>query len=276
MKILHYFIIAISIVAVVLGILILPTMIQPKGTGFTNGEDATLVLGQPNFTTHMSNTNATATGSGLGMAFELPGLAFDSSGNLWVVDGINSRILMYPKGTGFINGESATLVLGQPNFATFMPDTSATGLRYPIGLAFDSSGNLWVSDSGNSRILMYPKGAGFTNGEDATLVLGQSSFTSFIQDASATGLRYPIGLAFDSSGNLWVSDGARILMYPKSTGFTNGQDATLVLGQPNFATNTYSITATGLSGPFGLAFDSSGNLWVADSGNNRVLEYNIP
>ena len=83
------------------------------------------------------------------------GLGFDSSGNLWVADFGNSRVLMYPKGTGFTNGEAATIVLGQSSFTTDTSDTTATTLRGPFGLAFDSSGNLWVSDQGNSRVLKY-------------------------------------------------------------------------------------------------------------------------
>jgi sugar lactone lactonase YvrE len=254
-------------------------LMYPKGTGFTNGEAATLVLGQSDFTTS-APPSVTATTLG-----GEQGLAFDSSGNLWVVDNLNSRVLMYPKGTGFTNGEAATLVLGQSDFTTGTDfktgyNISTTTLHGPFGLAFDPSGNLWVADTNNNRILMYPKGTGFTNGQAATLVLGQSDFktgTSDMSNISSTTLRGPYALAFDSSGNLWVSDNldSRVLMYPKGTGFTNGEAATLVLGQSDFATGITNTTATTLNGPFGLAFDPSGNLWVSDSGNNRVLEYNI-
>jgi NHL repeat len=61
-----------------------------------------------------------------------------------------------------------------------------------------------------------------------------------------------------------------VMMYPNGTGFTNGGAATIVLGQSSFTPGT---TATTLNVPFGLAFDSSGNLWVADHYNNRVLKY---
>jgi len=87
----------------------------------------------------------------------------------------------------------------------------------------------------------------------------------------------PRGIAFDSSGNLWVSDWAdnRVLMFKPP--FT---EASLVLGQSDFSgiyhnEGYYQTTPTntGLNSPSYLAFDSSGNLWVSDSANNRVLEY---
>ncbi|MDE1816512.1 MAG: hypothetical protein KGI11_08145, partial [Thaumarchaeota archaeon] len=235
---------------------------------FSNGEAATLVIGQSSFTTNTAATTATGLNSP-------QGLAFDSAGNLWVVDGDNNRILEYLKGSGFTNGEAATLVIGQSSFTTNFAFMSAAGLDSPTTVAFDSTGNLWVADAGDSRVLEYLKGSGFTNGEAATTVLGQSSFTTDTRDTSATGLNVPISIAFDTSGNLWVADqnNERVVEYLKGSGFTNGEAATTVLGQSSFTTNTRDTSATGLQAPQGLAFDSAGNLWVADDENNRILEY---
>ena len=114
----------------------------------------------------------------------------------------------------------------------------------------------------------------------ASLVLGQSSFTTNPVATSKTGLTYPGGLVFDSHGNLWVADSenSRVLEYTctSTSSCTNGKGATLVLGQSGFTTNTTATSQTGLSYSWDLVFDSHGNLWVADSGNSRVLEYVPP
>ena len=235
---------------------------------FSNGQAATIVLGQNTFTTRTPTTTATG--------LDWPsGIAFDSSGNLWVAESHNSRVLMYPKANLGTSGSSATIVLGQNSLTTNTADITATGLNWPMGIAFDSSGNLWVVDTYNSRVLMYPKANLGTSGSSATIMLGLNTFTTITPATTATVLYGPDSIAFDSSGNLWVTDNLnnRVLMYPKANLGTSSSSATIVLGQNTFTTRTADITATGLHDPSGIAFDSSGNLWVADFLNNRVLMY---
>ena len=234
----------------------------------TTGQGATLVIGQSDFTSGGSATTA----SGLDSPTDV---AFDSSGNLWVVDNVNNRVLEYLKGNGFTTAESASLVIGQSGLGSSVSGVSADRLFRPHGITFDSSGNLWVADYANHRVLEFLKGNGFTTGESASLVIGQSDFTSNASRSTAAGMGAPENVVFDSSGNLWVVDftNSRVLEYLKGNGFTSGQSASLVLGQPDFTSGGIAHTASGLSGPLAVAFDSSGNLWVADRGNNRVLEY---
>ena len=240
----------------------------PPAHSITTGQGATLVLGQTNF---MSGGSAT-TASGLSTPFNM---AFDQSGNLWVGDFSNNRVLEYLKGSGFTTGESASVVIGQSGFGSGAPATTATGLSGPTGLAFDQAGNLWVGDLFNNRVLEYLKGSGFTTGQAASIVVGQSDFTSSGFATTATGLKGPTGLALDQAGNLWVGDlfNERVLEYLKGSGFTTGQAASVAIGQSDFTSSGAATTATGLTLPDTVAFDLSGNLWVADYGNNRVLEY---
>jgi sugar lactone lactonase YvrE len=229
----------------------------------STGMSASLVIGQPNFTTG----TAALTASGL---YRPAGAAFDSSGNLWVVDSSNNRVLEYTP--PFFTGMSASLVIGQSSFTALTPALTARGLDNPSGLAFDPSGNLWVADEGNNRVLEYTPA--FSTGMNASLVIGQPNLTTGTAALSASGLYYPYYLAFDNkSGNLWVADtdNNRVLEYTHP--FSTGKSASLVIGQPDFTTGTPALTASGLDFPSGLAFDPSGNLWVADEGNNRVLEY---
>ena len=241
---------------------------------FTTGMPANLVLGQTDFN---SNTPLTSQ-----INLKNPyGLVFDASGNLWVADTINSRVLMFKP--PFSNGSAASLVIGQPDFNSGSGNggddfPSANRLSGPSSLAFDSSGNLWVADSGNNRVLRFSPPFGTNMG--ANLVIGQLDFTSRVPAGSAptsTILWGPVGLAFDAIGNLWVADCfySRVLKFssPQSTHMA----ASLVIGQADFThQGGGSISTNRVFGPTGLAFDAIGNLWVADNSNNRVLRFSSP
>ncbi|MDE1816845.1 MAG: fibronectin type III domain-containing protein, partial [Thaumarchaeota archaeon] len=129
-----------------------------------------------------------------------------------------------------------------------------------------------------NRVLMYPQASLGTNGAAATTVLGQSVFTSGSSSfETATSETEPNALTFDSSGNLWIVDGgpSRVLEY--TTPFSNDQAATTVIGKSGFNVANCDITQDGgcffRDGPTGISFDSTHNLWVADAGNNRVLQF---
>jgi sugar lactone lactonase YvrE len=231
---------------------------------FSTHEAASVVIGQSSFTSLSPATTATG--------LSTPnGVAFDSSGNLWVVDTSNNRVLEYK--APFSTGEAASLVIGQSSFTVNdYTITNSTSLNSPYGLRFDSSGNLWVADLLNGRVLEYK--APFSTHEAASLVIGEPSFTAANDEVSKTGLNAPNSLAFDSSGDLWVVDGHRVLEY--ATPLITHEAATLVIGQNTFTNSSTATTTTGLNLPNGLAFDSSGNLWVADTLNDRVLQYKAP
>ena len=145
-------------------------------------------------------------------------------------------------------GEAASIVIGQPGFTTLAPATTSTGLNTPNGLAFDSSGNLWVVDSSNDRVLEYK--APLSTGEAASLVIGQPGFTTNDYTVTnSTSLNSPNGLAFDSSGNLWVADllNGRVLEY--AAPFSTREAASLVIGEPSFTAANDEVSKTGLNAP---------------------------
>ena len=146
---------------------------------------------------------------------------------------------------------------------------SPTEFNTPHGIAFDQSGNLWVSDWSNYRILKF-KMDDLAIGASASIVLGQTDFTSNDIGRSSTKIHEPAGINFDQSGNLWVAEPGsnRILMFPQENLVTGGE-ATVVIGQTDFTSGGSST----LNEPYDVAFDSSGNLWVADRNSNRVLMY---
>ena len=227
---------------------------------------ATRVYGQGGSFTTGGNNQGGLSANSLNNPY---GVAVDSSGNLYVADYLNNRVLFYPSGS-----TTATRVYGQNgSFTTNVSGVSATGLNGPNRVAVDSGGNLYVADSLNNRVLFYPSGS-----TTATRVYGQGgSFTTGIPNnggISANSLDEPLGVVLDSSGNLYVADenNNRVLFYPSGT-----TTATQVYGQAgSFTTNTANlggISANSLSRPFGVSLDSSGNLYVADTFNNRVLFY---
>jgi sugar lactone lactonase YvrE len=232
---------------------------------FSTGENASIVLGAPNLTT----SNAATTQSGFNQPHRV---TMDASGNLWVVDYRNSRILQFVP--PFSSGMNASLVIGQQNYTTGTYTTTQSGLSYPGGAAFDSKGNLWVADMDNARVLEFVPP--FSTGMNASLVIGQSGYLTSTTQTTQSGMRGPGQVLFDDSGNLWVADsqGRRVLEYTPP--FSTGMNASLVIGGADFTTTNGTLGANSLIFPTGLAFDSKGNLWVADPSNARVTEYTTP
>jgi hypothetical protein len=118
----------------------------------------------------------------------------------------------------------------------------------------------------------------------ADLVLGQPhltgqphlfSNTANNEGVSASSLNNPREVAVDAAGNVYVAEGNnRVLVY--HTPLTTDTVADVVLGQPNFTSNTANnggVSASSLHGPHGVAIDTAGNVHVADLYNNRVLVY---
>jgi DNA-binding beta-propeller fold protein YncE len=121
-----------------------------------------------------------------------------------------------------------------------------------------------------------------TGDTTADVVLGQLDFSHNLPNLiDGRGLNLPSSVAIDTSAvpnRLYVADAGnnRVLGYEDVTSFVNGSAADLVIGQPDFLSNNCGLGAKGLCSPFGVAVDSSGNLYVADNANSRVLEFNTP
>jgi sugar lactone lactonase YvrE len=154
------------------------------------------------------------------------GVAVDASGNIYIADSSNNRVLR------------ETLSAG--SYIESTVPTSA--LNYPSGIAVDGGGNLYVADYGNSRILKETLSAG-----------------SYIESTvSTSALDYPYGVTVDGSGNIYIADtyNQRILIEtPSATGYTES-----------------TVPTSSLDSPSGIAVDGSGNLYIADSYNQRVLK----
>ena len=142
------------------------------------------------------------------------------------------------------------------------PQTVITkGVDFPYGLAFDASGDLWVSNYGHDTVIEYTK---------SELAKVSPAPSVIISSPLNGALSEPGGLAFDFSGNLWVDNAGTntVTEYPKAELSVSGSPAPRVI-----------ITNAGLfaqGAPVGLAVDPSGNLWVEGSPStisDAVCEY---
>jgi uncharacterized protein (TIGR03437 family) len=228
-------------------------------------------------------------------------VAIDHSSNpphLYIADTFNNRILGFMNALTVKPGVRADIVIGQSalsgqagtqfyralvnNPLNDPQRQTQTGLNLPSGVIVDANGNLWVADSGNSRVLRFQTPFAQPPGsqQQPTLVLGQQDFVSQNIDANASFMSFPYGLALFSNGSLAVSDPGfnRILIFkkPSASDFQSAVPADIVLGQTSFLNIQPSNGTGGLNVPRHMGVDSSDRLYVADSGNNRMVVFNNP
>jgi len=137
------------------------------------------------------------------------------------------------------NQQAADLVLGQANFTTATGGLTQNTLTNPVSVAIDPTTNkVFVSDSGNHRVLRFSSVTSLTNGAAAEVVLGPADFTSNPIATTATGMHLLGGICVDSAGRLWVSDygNNRVLRFDNASTIATGAPANGVLGQSSFTT----------------------------------------
>jgi uncharacterized protein (TIGR03437 family) len=273
---------------------------------------ATLVLGQPDFTTATLNLSATST------SLRLPTAVASDGVHLVVADTDHNRVLIWNR-IPTSNNAPADVVVGQPNFTTTsVPGNtpSAKTLRGPQGV-WIQNGRLYVADTQNNRVLIFNH-IPSSNGAAADVVLGAPDFTTFVEpdltqqqsNVTASLVLNPVAVSSDGF-HVFVTDlGYNRVLIWNSIPTANGVAADVAVGQPDLvssvANNAYSISSTDTTVPpietavlckvsngtdvnsnatypaycnstlsfprFALA--ANNRLFIADGGNDRVLVYN--
>jgi uncharacterized protein (TIGR03437 family) len=198
--------------------------------------------------------------------------------------------------TQFVTGQAARLVIGQTSFTSQTAGASDTLLGAVGGLAFGAD-TLFVADSNflgftpiNNRVLLFQRTSqAFPNltaqiaaysgncpvcvGQ-ANVVLGQPDFLSTNFHTTQPGLREPTGIATDGHILAVADTGNNRVELWLSLPTSNGQPADVVLGQPDFGSvGRIVATASSFRGPQGV-WIQNGKLFVADTGNNRIMIWN--
>jgi hypothetical protein len=250
-------------------------------------------------------------------------VALDSAGNLYIADATNNAIRLVTASTGVITTFAGT---GLPGYSGDSGLATAAELYDPTGVALDSLGNLYIADSGNSAIRVVTASTGVI-----ATIAGTGAYSDSGDGGLATsaGIQQPIGVAFDSTGNLFIAEeNGRIRKVTASTGVIatvagdgdpgysgdGGQAINAEISEPSLALdpagNLYisnwpaavrevsattgaitTIAGNGLwgfigdggsapvaelAGPAGIALDAAGNLYIADSNNYRVRKVTFP
>jgi len=233
----------------------------------------TIVVGQPNFTSS-GQFGGTTTASSLCGA---TGMHSDGT-RLFVGEQCANRVTIWNTLPNLTH-QPADVVLGQPDMVTSTQNTGGVSAHSLFGrqTPFSDGTRLFVSDTRNHRILIW-NAMPTANAADANVVLGQPDMTSNAANnggISAISLNFP-GPVYASGGKLFVADtnNHRVLIW-NAIPTANRAPADVVLGQANMTTGAVAATsATTLTRPNGIHVDANGRLYVADSGNSRIVYWN--
>ncbi|GEM_PF-1679139 len=244
----------------------------------TNGANADVVIGQPDFTSHLPGTaqNKLSYPTGVTLA----------GGRLFIADTYNHRVLIF-NSIPTANNANADIVIGQPNFTAHSAANppSASTMYDPTSATTDGT-RLIVTDLGNNRVLIFnhiPTASSVA----ADVVVGEPDFaTNDLNNANNTtdpspssccsgsaSLQFPRD-AFSDGQRLIISDSGnnRILVY-NHIPTTQGAFPDSIIGQYDTIGHLEGLTANKLSSPMGLMPLPGGGFLVADGNNRRILEF---
>jgi hypothetical protein len=206
--------------------------------------------------TFAGNNGGFANGNGTSALFGNPyGLARDASGNIFVADRNNNRIRKITA-----DAEVTTFAGSASGGAIVNGVGTAAGFYSPVGVAFDASGNLYVSEVSNQAIRK------ITSAALVSTVAGNGTAGNSNGTGTAATFNQPVGMAVDGAGNIFVADYINHLIRK----ITPAGVVSTFAGSGNPALTDGTGTAASFNGPFALAFDANGNLIVADYLNHAI------
>lgn len=237
----------------------------------TTGAPADMVLGQSVFTSSVAGTSSTRMSAPTALAVNDTKLA--------VVETGNNRVLLF--NLPVTSNASAVNVAGQTSMSLGISGgCTASGLSAPMGVAVTNN-KMIVADMNNNRVVIYDLNS-FNDGAAAVTVLGQPNATTCTVNTgglTASSMNQPRGVAIDKNGRLFVADtlNNRILMWNSIP--TSNVPADLVLGQPDMVSNLENnggVSVNSLSSPTAIHFTKNQNMWITDTGNQRIIRRALP
>ncbi|UCH14180.1 MAG: T9SS type A sorting domain-containing protein [Bacteroidales bacterium] len=229
-----------------------------------NGQPADVEVGNPDFFTE--NDGPTAS-----FVRNFDGVAWSPDGNkLIAACGSQNRVLIW-NSIPAINGQPADVVLGQPDFTSAGTGTSSTTMRYPCGVMVSPDGKLLVAEFYNHRVLVW-NSIPTTNGAPADVVIGQADFNTNVSGSQANQLNSPWGVNYSPDGKLLIVNAYNHNVYIyDSIPESNGESATVVIGNDNFGLTTVRLSDSTMNIPVAATVTTDGKVAVAEFGNSRVL-----
>jgi sugar lactone lactonase YvrE len=209
-------------------------------------------------------------GQATGAALDYPsGVAVDSAGNFYIADSNESRIRKVSAATGIIStfAGGGSGCNGQTDYSGDGCPAINARLNNTVGVAFDSAGNLYIVDNYNQAIRRVDAKTGIIS-----TVAGKIGYSGYVGDggqATQAELWYPSGIALDKAGNLYIADTNNNVIR-KVTAATGIITTVAGNGSQGYLGDGASATAAKLNQPVGVAVDSQGNIYIADSGNNAI------
>ena len=191
------------------------------------------------------------------------GVTMDSAGNLYIADFYNQVIRKVAAATGTISTVAGN---GTAGYGGDGASATSAALNQPYGVAVDSAGNLYIADFGNERVRKVDAATG-----TITTVAGNGSqgVGPYGGPATSAALYGPSGVAVDAVGNLYIAEALNnvIVKVAATTG-----TITLVAGNGSrgYSGDGGAATSAELNEPFSLSVDSTGNLFIVDTYNQRI------
>jgi sugar lactone lactonase YvrE len=191
------------------------------------------------------------------------GIALDRAGNLYFCDVNNNVVRKINGSTGVITTVAGN---GSQGFSGDGGSATSAQLGSPSGVAVDASGNLYIADFANHRVRKVTA-AGVISTVTGNGTAGSSGDSG---PATSATLSSPQGVALDRAGNLYIADSSSNVV--REVNASTGIITTVVgvAGSGSFSGDGGAATSAHLNGPSGMAFDTAGDLYLADQSNNRI------
>lgn len=185
-------------------------------------------------------------------------VAYDAAGNLYIAD-LNDNVIRKVDLAGIVTTVAGT---GEQGFAGDGGAATSALLDFPAGVAVDAAGNIYIADTHNQRVRKV------SNGTITTIAgTGTAGFSGDNGASTSAQLSGPTALAVDANGNLYIADTDNHRIRKIS-----GVTITTVAGngEQGFSGDGGAATAAGIDSPNGVAVDAAGNIYIADTHNQRV------